>query len=163
LKQNSCNGKFPGDPSMCTSPTRGSCGPNDYCVCNSGYFGSNCDISSCYGFNSTDDNVCGGNGECIDKDTCICDGGFSGAQCVAQQVDVALIILVSIIGFFLFVFITLVVIVIVSLLVERLRQVTKSRTRVTSPDPQDDAIDVNLLTKSNVNSSYTELTNDDNL
>lgn len=40
-----------------------------------------CVDAVCYGYNSSDDLACSGNGVCIKTDNCLCLPGYSGNQC----------------------------------------------------------------------------------
>lgn len=40
-----------------------------------------CNTNNCWGFEETDQNVCGGNGNCIAKDVCQCSDGYTGTNC----------------------------------------------------------------------------------
>jgi hypothetical protein len=52
------------------------------CTCiNSNYTGTACQIFSCYGRNSSDSEVCSGNGQCTRLNECTCFDNYSGANC----------------------------------------------------------------------------------
>lgn len=58
------------DKSSCSG--HGRCINGDTCLCDKGWYGHNCFLTSCYGFNSTDPSVCSQKGKCIGLNTCKC-------------------------------------------------------------------------------------------
>jgi len=50
----------------------GKCVNYNKCHCDKGYYGEECQFTTCFGTNSTHPNVCNGRGICIEKDTCSC-------------------------------------------------------------------------------------------
>jgi hypothetical protein len=73
-----CNGLTQFDSNICSG--NGNC-INNKCVCNFGYFGNNCELTTCYGILSTDLKNCSSFGNCIGLNNCRCFNGFSGNNC----------------------------------------------------------------------------------
>lgn len=61
--------------------TRGTCTFTDFCVCNIGYTGKQCQFNTCNGISSNSSNVCSGNGYCNAPNSCSCNSGWSGNDC----------------------------------------------------------------------------------
>jgi hypothetical protein len=59
----------------------GSCIATNVCVCQTGYYGSVCEMHNCFGIVSNSTSVCNGNGVCIAPDTCACSSGNYGTEC----------------------------------------------------------------------------------
>jgi hypothetical protein len=68
---------------VCSS--HGDCLSVDTCQCINGYFGSRCDLYSCFGFNHSDPLACSSHGSCISPNNCNCTDGYSvSADCKKQ-------------------------------------------------------------------------------
>eukprot|EP01080_Neovahlkampfia_damariscottae_P005553 gene5553-9371_t len=74
-----CFGKNVSDSLICSG--RGVCIEHDFCQCENGYFGMECEIANCYGKNSTDSTVCSANGKCTHNNYCSCNVGYDGNEC----------------------------------------------------------------------------------
>lgn len=51
------------------------------CNCNQGFSGTNCQLLSCYGYNSTNSNVCSSNEYCYSINNCTYNSGWTGFTC----------------------------------------------------------------------------------
>ncbi len=51
---------------------KGNCQAVDQCLCDFGYEGKNCNVTSCYGIMSNNSNDCSGRGSCNTKAVCKC-------------------------------------------------------------------------------------------
>ncbi|EFC36178.1 predicted protein [Naegleria gruberi] len=61
--------------------SRGSCiGPN-ICNCSNGYYGSQCEFTTCYSVPMNSSSVCSGNGTCYSFNNCTCFTGFYDSTC----------------------------------------------------------------------------------
>ncbi len=68
LKDNAC------------SVINGTCKSQDFCLCNPGYGGTNCEIYNCSSILYSDPRACG-NGTCIRPNECRCNRGYYGPSC----------------------------------------------------------------------------------
>ncbi|KAL0478393.1 teneurin, partial [Acrasis kona] len=59
----------------------GYCESYDYCRCNSGWFGNQCDITFCGGIRNNNGAVCSAHGTCSGPDQCVCVDGYNGDNC----------------------------------------------------------------------------------
>ncbi|KAL0489766.1 tenascin-X, partial [Acrasis kona] len=59
----------------------GTCVSSNTCVCNSGYYGNQCQSWDCYNISSTSSSACSGNGSCIAPNVCSCNQGYYGTDC----------------------------------------------------------------------------------
>jgi hypothetical protein len=75
-----------------TSTTKGVCSGHGTCVadnvcqCDTGYSGSVCEKTTCFGIESDSDKVCGGKGECVKLDKCCCNVPYGGFMCQREVV-----------------------------------------------------------------------------
>jgi hypothetical protein len=52
-----------------------------YCICNSGYFEKQCNLTSCFGIKETQTKVCSAHGVCGSLNNCTCNSGYTGFNC----------------------------------------------------------------------------------
>ncbi|EFC35194.1 predicted protein, partial [Naegleria gruberi] len=78
-KQTVCYDVDASENSACNG--NGLCFDTDTCVCQQGWSGANCNITSCSGVSSNDNSVCSGHGSCVNTETCVCKQGWYSANC----------------------------------------------------------------------------------
>jgi hypothetical protein len=74
-----CFGFNTTDMKVCSS--NGNCTSRDSCVCNIGYSGTKCEMTSCFGEDQTSPKVCSSHGNCTNINLCSCFNGYYGSQC----------------------------------------------------------------------------------
>jgi len=65
----------------CGGSERGVCASTNNCSCLLGYFGKECEFTTCNGVMNNVTSVCLGRGNCVMYDTCSCNVGYYGWQC----------------------------------------------------------------------------------
>ena len=83
-----CFKKIP--PNTCGG--NGNCSDESRCECLVGYYGSECQYSTCYGLQSTDKSICAGHGNCSHPNSCTCRFGYNGANCAFNMTHTSKII-----------------------------------------------------------------------
>ncbi len=75
-----CYGILASETIVCSG--KGVCSANDTCTCNSGYLGTKCQITQCFGIlSNVTASVCSGKGTCVAYNSCYCNLGYTGVTC----------------------------------------------------------------------------------
>ncbi len=74
-----CFGIDDANANVCSG--HGICVGPDECLCEPGYFGSDCSEFECFGIVWYDPNACSGHGNCVGPDECACETGWTGMDC----------------------------------------------------------------------------------
>ncbi|KAG2373573.1 hypothetical protein C9374_012036 [Naegleria lovaniensis] len=138
------------------------------CLCPNGYFGSSCELTSCFGVESWNTSkACSGNGKCQQFNQCSCREGFSGEKCetivkresslLPTNSETALIVgvVVGVVGGCLILSSLVVLILILGLLF------VKRRNKRNKPTEQSKQIPIEMnLTSENTNSFISDFPSD---